>query len=58
MELLTISEAAELLKVSRQAVVKAIHEGRIEAARFGKRYRINKQWLEEYIKKGGDKTNE
>ena len=54
MELMTVKEVSKVLKVSRQAVCKAISEGRIKALKVGKRYRISKDWLEEYLKNGGD----
>ena len=55
MELMTVTEVSKVLKVSRQAVCKAISEGRIKALKVGKRYRISKEWLEEYLRNGGDK---
>lgn len=53
-DLLTVSEVAERLRISRQAVHKGIQCGRFPAVRVGNLYRINKEWLEEYIKRGGD----
>lgn len=53
-DLLTVTEVAHRLRVSRQAVHKGIQCGRFPAVRVGNLYRIRKEWLEEYIKRGGD----
>lgn len=53
-DFLTVSEVAEKLRISRQAVHKGIRCGRFPAVRVGNLYRISKDWLEEYIKRGGD----
>lgn len=53
MELLTVNEAAAILKITRQGVCKQIKNGKIRAARIGKQYRIEKAWLEEYINEQG-----
>ena len=39
-EVLTVAEAAEILRISRWAVSDLIREGRIPAFRLGRRYRI------------------
>lgn len=54
MELLTIKEVAEILRISRQAASKAISDGRIKSMKIGGQYRISREWLEQYIKNGGD----
>lgn len=59
MELLTVKEVAQILRISRQAVHKKIKKGQLKTIKIGERYRIDKEWLEEYLKNGGDvKSNE
>lgn len=53
-DLLTVTEVAHRLRISRQAVHKAIQCGRFPAVRVGNLYRIDREWLDEYIKRGGD----
>lgn len=53
-DLLTVSEVADQLRISRQAVHKGIQCGRFPAVKVGNLYRISREWLEEYIKRGGD----
>lgn len=55
MELLTASETARILRVTRQTVARMITDGRIRASRVGGQWRINKEWLERYLKEGGDR---
>lgn len=55
MELLTIKEVMKILRVSRQTVDRKIKNGTIETVKVGGQHRISKEWLEEYIKNGGDK---
>lgn len=54
MELLTASETARMLRVTRQTVARMIADGRIRASRVGGQWRISKEWLERYLKEGGD----
>lgn len=53
-DLLTVSEVAEALRISRQAVHKKIKSGDFPALRVGHLYRIRREWLDNYIKRGGD----
>ena len=53
-DFLTVSEVADRLRISRQAVHKKIRSGDIPFVRVGKLYRISGTWLDEYIKRGGD----
>lgn len=57
MELLTVKEVADILKISRQAVHKKIKKGELKTILVGKRYRISKDWFEDYLRNGGDKNN-
>lgn len=47
---MTTKAAAELLSVSRWAVLKAIHEDRIKAEQFGRDYWIERQEVERYLR--------
>jgi excisionase family DNA binding protein len=49
-DLLTISEVAELLKVSDRTVRNWIEKGTIKAYRFGLVYRIKKVDFDEFVK--------
>lgn len=55
MELLTVKEVSDILKISRQAVHKKIKKGELKTILVGKRYRISKEWFEDYLRNGGDK---
>lgn len=46
--LLTVDEAAEALKLHRKTVLRHIHEGRLEATRIGKAYRIERVKLDAF----------
>lgn len=47
---MTTKAAAELLSVSRWAVLKAIHEDRIKAEQFGRDYWIEREEVERYLR--------
>ena len=49
-DILTISEVAELLKVSDRTVRNWIEKGTIKAYRFGLVYRIKKADFDEFVK--------
>ena len=49
-DIMTISEVAELLKVSDRTVRNWIEKGTIKAYRFGLVYRIKKVDFEEFVK--------
>ena len=53
--LLTVSEVAKRLKISRQSVHKAIQSGKFPYIKIGNLYRIDENWLKEYLINGGDK---
>ncbi len=48
-DVMTPSEAAEVLRVSEEDVVAAIKEGSLKAKKLGKAYRISKGALEEFL---------
>ena len=49
-DVMTPSEAAEVLKVSEEDVVAAIESGDLKARKIGKAFRISKEGLEEFLK--------
>jgi|TARA_B100001750_G_C15040885_1_gene366564 excisionase family DNA binding protein len=48
---LTISEAADLIKVHHQTIRKLISNGDVSAYRLGKQYRIDRVELESFIRR-------
>lgn len=48
-KLMTIKEVAEHLNVTYQAVLKWINEGRLEANKIGRVWRISQEQLDEFI---------
>ncbi len=47
--LLTASEVADLLRVSRMTVYRLIKEGQIKALRVGRSYRLREDDVDEYL---------
>lgn len=47
--LLTVQEAAGALGVSCRTILIAISDGKLRAAKPGKRYLIKESWLEDYL---------
>lgn len=56
-EILTLEEAAELLQVSTQTVMKAVKLGQIPAVKIGA-WRFSRRALIRYVETGGKYTNE
>ena len=56
--LLTVVEAAEILKVKKNTVYDMIKRGDLKASKLGKQLRIRQEDLDEYIQYGGRKPNE
>lgn len=50
-ELLTVEQVAKLLQVHWQTVLNYIKGGKLRAVRLGKGYRIEKEELDNFIKK-------
>ena len=48
-ELLTVKEAAELLKTSRVQVRRMIQNGDLAAVKVGREYRIPSIWVQKFI---------
>lgn len=49
---MTIEEAAEYLKAHPQTIYKMVREGRVQAAKVGREWRIHKETLDNYLKGG------
>ena len=50
-ELLKVSEAQEVLRVSKNTVLKFIHEKKIPAKKIGRNYMIDRKDVIEFIEK-------
>lgn len=48
-ELYAVEEVAELLHVSRAIIYKQIHEGKLEAVRIGRLFRITRESLDNFL---------
>ena len=51
LELLKVSEAQEVLRVSKNTVLKFIHEKKIPAKKIGRNYMIDRKDVIEFIEK-------
>ena len=49
--LLTVTEVADLLRVSRMTVYRLIKEGQMKALRVGRSYRLREDDVDEYLSK-------
>lgn len=49
-EFLTVEQVAELLQVHWQTILNYIKNGKLEAVKLGKGYRISKEALQHFIK--------
>ena len=49
--LLSLKEVSEALKLNINTVRRYVREGRIQAAKFGRVYRVREEALEEFIKR-------
>jgi excisionase family DNA binding protein len=50
MELLTTSEAAKLLRVSEDTILREIHRGKLPAWKVGHQFRILRSAVDEYVR--------
>lgn len=48
-DVITPSDAAVYLGISVKTVYDYIHDGRIQAAKCGNRYRLRKEWLVDFL---------
>ncbi len=51
-ELLTVAETAALLKTTKQQVRKMINQQLIPALKIGREWRVNKAYLEDFLRSG------
>ena len=51
-KLYTLQEVANILRVSRQTLYNNIRKGKLQAAKYGKEYRITEEQLQDLIKYG------
>ena len=47
---LTVSEVAEVMRVSKMTVYRLIHSGEMPAVRFGRSYRVPESAVEQYLR--------
>jgi excisionase family DNA binding protein len=47
---LTVSEVAEVMRVSRMTVYRMIHAGELPAVQFGRSYRVPESAVEQYLR--------
>lgn len=52
MKLYTVTEVAAILKVHRETILRWIAEGKINAFKVGKEWRIDEKDLQEFIERG------
>ncbi len=50
-KLLSLKEVSEMLKLNINTVRRYVREGKIQAAKFSRVYRVREEALEEFIKK-------
>lgn len=56
-DLLTLSEAAKKLKFSEKTVRKFIAEGKLEASKLGRSWRISPEDIDTFLSNGKTKKN-
>ena len=47
---LTVAEVAALMRVSKMSVYRMIHSGELEAARFGRSFRVPEKAVHDYLR--------
>ena len=50
LNLLTVAEVATLLRVSKMSVYRLIHNGELEAVRFGRSFRVPNSAVDAYLR--------
>jgi excisionase family DNA binding protein len=48
-ELMTVTEVAEILRVSKMTVYRLVHDGTLESARVGRSFRVHAASLHAYV---------
>lgn len=54
-ELLTIDQVAQILKLTTQTVLRMVHAGKLPAVRVGRTYRVEAGKLKQWLEAGGEK---
>lgn len=52
-EVLTIGQAAEFLGLHRKTVQRYCRDGILRSARCGRTYRVRREWILEFLDRGG-----
>ncbi|MCG2623509.1 helix-turn-helix domain-containing protein [Arthrobacter sp. I2-34] len=47
---LTVSEVAEVMRVSKMTVYRLVHSGQLPAVRFGRSFRVPEAAVEQYLR--------
>jgi len=50
---MTVTEVAEMMRVSRMTVYRMIHAGEVPAVRFGRSYRVPESAVQQILRAGG-----
>lgn len=50
---MTVTEVADMMRVSRMTIYRMIHAGELPAIRFGRSYRVPQNAVEEILSSGG-----
>ncbi|WP_246187010.1 helix-turn-helix domain-containing protein [Microlunatus speluncae] len=51
---MTVAEVAAIMRVSKMSVYRLIHSGELEAARFGRSFRVAESDVDAYLRKSYD----
>jgi excisionase family DNA binding protein len=51
---MTVAEVAAIMRVSKMSVYRLIHSGELEAARFGRSFRVSEADVDAYLRKSYD----
>ena len=54
----TVSEVADMLRVSQSTIYKAIYDNELEAYTAGDQWRITQQQIDDFLKRGKTKNKE
>lgn len=54
--LLTISEVANVLRVSKMTIYRLVHDGQLQSMRIGKSLRVPMSALDAYLSQAADRT--
>lgn len=51
---MTVAEVAAIMRVSKMSVYRLIHNGQLEAARFGRSFRVSEADVDAYLRRSYD----